>query len=210
MHYNAVRLLIANLAWLPFAVALASPVDAANVTFGTSNIDELVLAGPQFEGPVKYQVISGLAWEIVNSHDTRGNPPSALATFYNGSPTDQSLGDKVEFRLTNGGLFRFVSVDTRANSDAASSDRVSFTGTLNGNLVSTINPIPTNTYVTNSGFAGQMDTLTVAVTLQGFNALWIDNLQLEIPEPTTQVTLGLALFGMAVVVRRRTNCSHGQ
>jgi hypothetical protein len=191
------RTFLTNCVWSLIITTLACSVHAETVTFGTSNIDKLVLAGVQVEGPIEYQALTGLGWEVVNSSDLRGNPPSALATFFNGLVTDQSIGDEVEFRLSGGGLFHFVSVDTRANNSAVSSDRVTITGTREGAFVGAISPIPTNPYVTNSGFDGLIDTLTVRLIQRGDNAFWIDNLELVIvPEPPTCVMLGLALLGL--------------
>jgi hypothetical protein len=173
------------------------------VTFGTSSIDNLVLAGVQVEGPFEYQALTGLGWEIVNTADARGNPPSALATYFNRLPTDQNIGDEVAFRLTSGGLFRFLSVDTRVNFNPPTSDRVLIAGTRNGALIGEINPLPTVQYTTTSGFDGLIDTLTVRLTRIGNNAFWIDNVRLAIvPEPATFATMGLALFCLAIGTRR--------
>src|SRR2546423_6843787 len=99
MNKQYTRAFLAGYGLSLIIAALAGAAPTATVTFGTSNIDQLVLAGTQTEGVVQYQAVTGLGWEIVNTGDARGNPPSALATFYNGSITDQTVGDRVEFQL---------------------------------------------------------------------------------------------------------------
>jgi hypothetical protein len=178
-------------------------VTPATVTFGTSSIDQLVLAGAQTEGLVQYQAITGLGWEIVNTGDARGNPPSALATFFNGSVNDQTIGDRVEFQLVGGGAFTFTSVDTRYNGPTSNSDHVSISGTLGGSPVGSLNPTPTAAYVTTSGFGGLIDKLTVTLTQRGDNGFWIDNLQLVVvPEPSTYAMSGIALLALMIPMKR--------
>src|SRR2546423_763322 len=180
MNKKYIRAFLAACSISLIVATLSSAATPATVTFGTSNVDQLVLAGAQTEGPVQYQAVTGMGWEIVNTGDSRGNPPSALATFFNGAVTDQTVGDRVEFQLIGGGQFTFTSADTRANSDPTNSDHVSISGTLAGVPIGSISPAPTSAYVTNSGFIGLIDKLTVTLTQRGSNAFWIDNLQLAV------------------------------
>jgi hypothetical protein len=209
MNKQYTRSFLAGFGLSLMIAALASAAPIATVTFGTSNIDQLVLAGTQTEGLVQYQAVTGLGWEVVNTSDSRGNPPSALATFFNGATTDQTVGDRVEFQLVGGGLFRFLSVDTRANGPTppTNADQVSISGTLSGVPVGSLTPTPTASYATTSGFSGLIDKLTVTLTQRGDTAFWIDNITLDlVPEPGTCAMAAIALFA-ANLPKRRRNCS---
>jgi len=203
-QYSQTFLAAVGLSLLIATLCCAAPT--ATVTFGTSNLDQLVLQGMQTEGVIQYQAVTGLGWEIVNTGDSRGNPPSALASFFNGSTSDQTVGDKVEFQLVGGGLFRFLSVDTRANGPTppSNADQVSISGTLAGIPVGSLTPTPTASYATTIGFNGLIDKLTVTLTQRGDTAFWIDNLTLDlVPEPTTFAMAAIGLFAANLPRNRR-------
>jgi hypothetical protein len=206
MNQQYTRAFLASISLSLMIATVACAAPTATVTFGTSSIDQLVLAGMQTEGMVQYQAMTGLGWEIVNTGDSRGNPPSALATFYNGSINDQTVGDRVEFQLVGGGLFRFLSVDTRSNGPTppTNADSVSISGTLAGVPVGSLTPTQTASYATTSGFSGLIDKLTVTLTQRGDTAFWIDNLTLDlVPEPGTCAMAAIALFALNLPRNRR-------
>ena len=130
----------------------------------------------------------------------------ALATFYNGLVTDQTVGDRVEFQLVGGGPFRFLSVDTRTNGPTppTNADSISISGTLAGIPVGSLTPTRTASYATTSGFSGLIDKLTITLTQRGDTAFWVDNLTLDlVPEPGTCAMAAIALFAVSLPRNRR-------
>lgn len=192
------------------AILLLSAVQARAdvITFGTGNTDQLGSAGPQVEGAYTYQA-TGDGWEIENA---LGNPPSALATFFNGEIS--SLGDSVEFSRTDGGDFNFDSVDY--STIGTQFDQLLFSGYLNGNLVDTIHIDAATAgladFHTVAGFGGPIDQLVVSIDHIGDfprGAMLLDNLTLSsdaaaVPEPSSIALLAIGGFGaIAGAYRRR-------
>lgn len=102
MKHLAIAGMIAG-AILTTSVSMAS---AATITFGSSNIDRLDVAGVQVEDGFQFEAVVGTGWEIT---DNRTTSNSHLTTFNNGEAS--AVDDAVEFRPVNGGLFLFNSVD---------------------------------------------------------------------------------------------------
>jgi len=187
---------------LSLLFTLAAEMQAGVITFGTSAVDRLDLAGPQSEGLFTYEATSGDGWELITAS---GNPPAALATFFNG--TASNTGDTVEFYRTDGGRFTFDSVDHRTFS-SNNSDDLLFSGYLGGALIETLlldfASFPSFQTIS-AGFSGEIDRLTLQkVDAPGMSGALIDNLVLTpvggvtpVPEPSSIVLLGIG--GMAMI-----------
>ncbi len=194
-----------GLACVAILVAMAGQVQAGLITFGTSNVDRLDLAGPQTEDGFTYEATIGDGWEL---QTTFGNPPAALTTFFNGEGA--GVGDTVVFGAVGGGLFTFDSVDFRTISNA-NSDGILFTGSLGGSPTETLLLNFSTTSFSNiaSGFTGLMDQLTLTIVTDGSNAALIDNLALTpaaasvVPEPASLAIFGIGALGMVGMGVRR-------
>jgi hypothetical protein len=160
------------------------------ITFGTTAIDRLDLAGPQVEGSFTYEAIVGEGWEIVDNYS---NPGYSLKTRWNRE--NPVVGDTVEFVRTDGGWFTFDSVDF-ATVLSSNSDQVLFSGFLGSTIVGTLaldfsTSSPSAYQTVLSGFSDAIDRLTLEVTFHmneaGGNGASIDNVVLTptVPEPST-------------------------
>jgi hypothetical protein len=166
------------------------------ITFGDQHIDQLVAAGPQTEGRFTYTATAGMGWEVQQSF---GNPPSALATFFNREPSEP--GDSVEIMLTSGGLFGFRSVDFRTAAHI-NSDDVLLSGLRDGILVGSmlIADSSLSFRTVESNFLNGIDLLRVQVVNSGQNTMILDNFNFAsapIPEPSTILLLSAGLVGLA-------------
>ncbi|MGK7930909.1 MAG: PEP-CTERM sorting domain-containing protein [Microcystaceae cyanobacterium] len=185
--------------------SLAIPASATTITF--ENLDINPFTGPQVEGDFTYRVVSG-STSVIDS--TRGNPASSLTLGLTQAP---SVGDTIEFFLTDGGLFTFDSFDFASAGTA--SDTYNFFGEVNSTDTEQLLGINSNslTFQTNStpGFSAPIDVLRVEVgAATSSNApLLLDNLVLtpadteSVPEPTSLI--GLLLFGASGLALRRRN-----
>ena len=175
------------------------------ITFGTSDIDRLDLAGTQTEGAFNYTAF-GDGWEL---QTVFGNPPAALVTYFNDEGS--TAGNSVFFSRNNGGLFSFTSVDFRTILDNTS-DTIEFTGVRNGIVTGTLAvSFSTTSFQTLlSNFSDPIDTLVIQVIGEGTNAAVFDNLVLNpvaIPEPTACLVLGGLAALLAGTSRQRKRFS---
>jgi hypothetical protein len=173
----------------------SGPALAQVITFENRQIDFLNLAGPQTEGAFQYHATVGIGWEV---QPDVGNPPSALATYYNGQGS--ATGDTVEIRRIDNGPFSFQSVDFRTI-NPENSDDVRLSGFRNGSLVGTLDLTTSSTtfQTVPSGFAGPIDLLRVVLSFGGQqNAMILDNF--VVPEPSGVVLLGAC--GVGLLTRR--------
>jgi hypothetical protein len=182
--------------------ASTAVVRADIITFGSSDIDRLDLAGTQTEGAFSYTSF-GEGWELQTEF---GNPPAALVTFFNDE--GPMVGDSVFFSMTNGGLFSFASVDF-ATAQSIGSDQVEFTGVRNGVVTDTlVLSFSSTTFQTiQSNFSSSIDTLVIQVTNVNSNGAIFDNLVVNpvaIPEPTAFAAFSAIAVVMMSICRRRT------
>jgi len=187
------------------AILLAFPPCgmASIITFQNRSIPVLLTAGPQTEDGFTYEAKSG-AWEVQAKY---GSPGSALATFFNSNTSTDfhSVGDRLEITRVGGGTFTFDSVDFATKSGSGSDD-VLLTGLLGGSQTDTLaitasTGSPYAFQPVTSGFTDVIDLLRVEITYYGYNALFLDNINLTptaVPEPTAFCVwgvIGLCLLG---------------
>jgi hypothetical protein len=166
------------------------------ITFDNLNINPLT--GSHTEGAFTYTVVSGSAWDIVNS---LGNPASALTTGFFAVP---NVGDEIDFFLTGGGLFTFDSFDFASTSDGSQSDSVNLFGEVGGVQTQQLLDISSTsgTWQTNMpGFSAPIDTLRLVIASAGDTDLALDNFVLTpapsaVPEPASLTLLGLGAAGL--------------
>ena len=192
------HLLVVPILQLTFTSAATADV----ITFGNQHIDQLVAAGPQTEGRFTYVATAGMGWEVQQSF---GNPPSALATFFNTEPS--VAGDSVEIMLTSGRLFGFRSVEF-LTAGHINSDDVLLSGLRGGVLVGSMLIADSSlTFRTvESNFLNRIDLLRVQVVNPGQNAMIFDNFNLAsapIPEPSTILLLSAGTIAGIARYRRR-------
>lgn len=182
---------------------LGSSVQAATITFGTADVDNLASVGTLYEAGFEYSA-TGAGWEL---QTLLANPGAAAASYFNGQGS--FFGDSINIVRTGGGLFQAVSLDYAKFSNTAS-DQVSVIGYLGGVLQwSTPLTGPATSYTTLSMPNSLIDQLVLFVTLGTQNsAMAIDNIVLTIdgpavPEPGSLALAGMAGLGMMVNAWRR-------